>query len=145
MSWGVKITLLYVGFIAMILGFVAKAMSEHVDLVAEDYYQKELQFEEQITKDKAARNLGASPSVIIVGDNVEITFPDTITQSPITGQATFYRPSDSSKDMVVALNLGSTGKQVIPRSQFITGIYQVKLNWADTEQEYYHEVQLYFP
>lgn len=145
MSWGAKITLLYVGFIAMILGFVAKAMSEHVDLVAEDYYQKELQFEEQITKDKAARNLGASPSVIIVGDNVEISFPDTITQTPITGQVTFYRPSDSSKDMVVALNLGSTGKQVIPRSQFIAGIYQVKLNWADTKQEYYHEVQLYFP
>lgn len=145
MSWGIKIAILYIGFIGMILFFVIRAMSENVDLVTEDYYQKELQFEQQITKDNAARKLGASPTVNISADNVEIVFPDTLMQNPINGQVTFYRPSDSSKDFVVKLNPDTNGKQIISRSQFITGLYQVKINWNSSATDYYHEVALYIP
>lgn len=145
MSWGIKIAVLYIGFIGMILFFVIRAMSENVDLVTEDYYQKELQFEQQITKGNAAQTLGASPTVAISGDNIEVVFPDTLMQAPISGQVTFYRPSDSSKDFVVKLNPDTNGKQMIPLSQFITGLYQVKFNWNSSSTDYYHEEALYIP
>jgi len=41
MNWGLKITLLYVGFVAMILTLVFKASGEKVDLVTKDYYAQE--------------------------------------------------------------------------------------------------------
>jgi len=145
MSWGIKITILYVAFIGMILFMVIRTMTEKVDLVTEDYYQKELQFEQQITQDNAAKNLGANPSITIQGDQIKIAFPDTIAHQSVNGTINFYRPSDSSKDVLLPLKPNANGQQEIELSQFIKGLYQVKINWTAATQEYYYETYLTIP
>ena len=129
----------------MILFMVIRTMTEKVDLVTEDYYQKELQFEQQITQDNAAKNLGASPTVTIVGDKIEVAFPDTMAKQSINGTVTFYRPSDSSKDVLIPLQPNTNGTQEIERNQFIKGLYQVKISWKAAAQDYYYETYLTIP
>ena len=49
-NWGTGIFLLYAGFAAVTIALVIFAMTKKVDLVTDNYYDKELKYEEQIQK-----------------------------------------------------------------------------------------------
>jgi hypothetical protein len=145
MSWGIKIAALYIAFAGMIVFLVFRTSRENIDLVTDDYYQQELQYQDRIDQNTAANKLGAQPVVRISDGQVEIIFPDSVVKQGISGQAVFYRPSDASKDLVIELNTDSEGVQAVDLARFITGSYQLKLNWVSDGQPYYFETQLYIP
>ena len=47
-SWGKRIAILYIGFVALIGVMIALSMGQKVELVSEDYYDKELVFQNKI-------------------------------------------------------------------------------------------------
>jgi len=52
MNWGKGITIVMVAFIGFIITLVTILMSNKIDLVSEDYYQKEIKFEDEIASAK---------------------------------------------------------------------------------------------
>ena len=46
MSWGIKITILYLGFVALILTLVFTCFGHKSELEYKDYYVRELKFQE---------------------------------------------------------------------------------------------------
>lgn len=145
MSWGIRIAILYASFVGMIIFLVFRTAHENIDLVTEDYYQQELEFQNRIDQREASSRLGADPVVNITADSVEIIFPDSVARQGIAGRALFYRASDASRDVVLELQTGITGVQRVARSQFATGSYQLKLTWMSGGHPYYFEKQLYIP
>src|SRR4051812_34279951 len=99
MSWGYKIMILTLGFVGFISFMVYSAMQQDFDLVAEDYYNKEIQFQNQI--DKQTNEIGLKDSLIcmVLADDVIIKFPDEHLGKKIKGEIQFFRPSDASKDV----------------------------------------------
>jgi hypothetical protein len=49
-SWGIKIAMLYCGFVALIIIMVSMAMNQKIDLVSKDYYEQELNYQKKIDK-----------------------------------------------------------------------------------------------
>lgn len=145
MSWGIRIAALYIGFVGLIAFLIFKTSQQNVDLVTEDYYQQELNFQEKINQASAENDLGVHPVVSIDQESVHIKFPDSMAHTSITGTAFFYRPSDATKDFSLALQPGVNGVQQISTSMFIQGVYQLKLSWKVGQESYYHETQLYIP
>jgi nitrogen fixation protein FixH len=145
MSWGIRIGILYGGFVAMILFLVFRTMNEKIDLVSPEYYQEELKFQDQIDRQKQSASLDVQPSVEVREKNVAIKFPASIEPSAISGTIKFYRPSDSSKDFTTAMQVDPSGIQIIPSEKLITGIYEVQLTWSAGEKNYYNEISLYIP
>lgn len=145
MNWGTRIVILYVAFVALILFMVIRSMNEKVDLVSDDYYQKELQFQNQIDRSQESQTLLEQPQVKMRNGNVEIMFPTSLSKKTITGKIDFYRPSDSSKDLSYAIKTDTSGLQLIADEKMLRGIYNVQLTWEAAGKNYYNELAIYIP
>lgn len=139
MSWGTKIFMLYGGFVALIAFLVVSSMRQNVDLVAEDYYQQELQYQNRIDQTDAAIKSGFSPAIVVNDSQVNIVFPDTVRSLGISGEVVFYRPDNKALDYAEQITLDNSGKMSIARSKFSAGMYQTKVMWESAGQDYYYE------
>lgn len=136
MNWGKSILLFYSLFVIALLAMVYFSFTQDVNLVAEDYYQQEIAYEDQITRIKNTESLVEKPTVVLKNTYVEITFPKDLNPK---GVVLFFRPSDSSKDRRVPLALGANGTQQIDFSTQLAGLWKAKLTWKQGEKEYYQE------
>ena len=54
MNWGHKILFLYLGFVILVMVMVFMAYRQDVPLVSDDYYEKELKYQDDIDQFKNA-------------------------------------------------------------------------------------------
>lgn len=139
MSWGYRITILTMGFVAFMVFLVISAFRQNFDLVTEDYYGKEIQFQSQIDKEINQRDLIDSISCVVADNNVIIKFPNDLLGKKIEGEVLFFRPSDASKDFKKKIASSSSGIQVFSKDNFSKGRYLVQLDYTSGGRKYYSE------
>ena len=144
MNWGAKIIIAFVCFIGLIFGLVYTSMNQDVSLVADNYYEEELAYEEQIQRIKNSRDLGEK--VDFEMNRKELTahfnFPHSIRKIFKEGTIHFFRPSDASLDQEFPMLMGQEGKQKVNLSEFKKGFWKVKINWKSGDKEFYEELSL---
>lgn len=141
MNWGHGIALLICAFITFMMFMLYQAMQIDHELVSNDYYAKEVAFQQKINEQQNTKNLAEKPSWEITADAFVLSIPTTMH----SGQINFFRPSNSKLDFVETLQLNSTQQQEIPLSKFKNGLYNLQLSWTDSDKNYYLEKQIYFP
>ena len=138
-NWGVRIAVLYIGFIILVLAMVVFAMTKKSELVSDNYYAQELKFQEQIDKNNRTDELTEQVKIEYSGSFISIKFPDTYNKKEISGVINFYRPSDDSKDFKLKIELDENGEQKIITAKLLKGFWKLKLNWTMSGKEYYKE------
>src|SRR5688572_5303317 len=121
MSWGIRVIILTVGFAAFMSFLVYKSMQQQFDLVAEDYYSQELAFQDQINKQTNQQQSGIAITLKAAEEDVILSFPDVPSDRSVVGSITFFRPSDSHKDVKVEIALHN-GQQALSKQKFSTGL-----------------------
>lgn len=140
MSWSVKITILYLGFVAMILTLVFMCMNQSVDLVSKDYYAQELVYQKRIDATNNEKKLAETVQYEINQDRITIKFPSELhANGNVNGKILFYRPSDPKLDVEFPITLDATGKQVISSGRLKKGVYKMQLSWISGSTEYFKE------
>jgi len=143
MNWGIRITLLYLGFVAIILTLVITCFGHKSELESKDYYVKELRFQEQINATANSNQLTEPISYKVTGRSVQILLPKEILSERIAGTVFFVRPSDSSLDKSVPLVTDEEGKQLIA-SDFTKGVYKMQISLTSGSKSYYKEAVINF-
>ena len=138
-NWGTGIFLLYGGFAVIVLALVAFAMTKKVDLVTDNYYDKELKYEETIQQQKNLNSLDEKLKVEFSTDSVKVKFPLVFSKDSIKGSFHFYRPSDSGKDVEITISPDLNNEQVINTSKFLKGMWKLKISWIYNGAGYYDE------
>lgn len=133
MNWGKKIILAYVIFILGIGSFVFISMRQKIDLVTENYYEKEIKYQDEIDKKNRVHILNEKVTISKNNNELQIIFPDKL--SPESGEILFYRPSDKSQDKILNLERGMK-EQKFKIENFQMGLWKVKINWKSTGTEY---------
>jgi hypothetical protein len=112
-------------------------------MVEKDYYQKELDYQMQI--DRANRTSQLSEDVVFIYNEsvIVLEFPKMFDHRNINGELLFYRPSDTSKDFKLNIDLNKDSKQYIDIAELIRGAWTIKVNWNNQEDEYYSEKQIF--
>lgn len=139
MSWGTRITILYLSFVSMILILAFVCFGEKVELETPDYYAKELAFQGQLDATNNANSLSQSIDHSVKGKSVELIFPSEVLSNDFKGMALLYRPSDSSLDRKFELKPGSDGKQTISDNTIVTGVYKLQISFSSNGKNYYKE------
>lgn len=139
MNWGHKIIIVFVVFAAGILTLVTKSMRTRIDMVTPDYYGEELKYQQVIDGKENAGRLSAPVGISQDDAGVLISLPSELRNKHITGKVTFYRPSDSGKDVFMPLQPDQSGQQLVSRQLFIRGPYKVKIAWTMNDRPYYQE------
>lgn len=130
-NWGTGIVLAFIGFISFILYFVismtVNKKYEH-DLVTENYYSQELEFENELHKQRNAQSLEEDLFWTHTEKGLVITFPEDMTPSDITGNVFLYRPSNKQLDFESTISL-SDHNLLIPDKRLLGGRWNIKVDW----------------
>lgn len=141
-NWGTGIFIVIVLFVLAVIAFFIFINTLDINLVEDNYYEKELAYQERI--DKIENTAGLSGEIEIRQDNGQmiIQFPDIDTLLVPTGTVWFYRPSDPKKDFTVPLQLDNSHTQVLDVSKIDPGKWTVKMEWEMGGKHYYYEETL---
>ena len=92
MNWGKGIIIAMSAFVIFILTLVFTLMSNRVDLTSDDYYKKEIGFQDEIEAQRLGqkfdRKLIIQQSKNSIFLNLKILFPQKLEQSNLTVRAT---------------------------------------------------------
>lgn len=143
LSWGYKITFVYVIFVAGIGLLVFKASREKFDLVTKDYYDEELKYQQVI--DQAANTAKLSTPLIVEksASELSISFPTEMKNKKKIIDFYLYYPADAKRDFRKSIKLDDNAfTQSLPAA--MKGKYELKLSWEVDGVKYYFEKKLFF-
>ncbi|MCU7498015.1 MAG: hypothetical protein HF309_02015 [Ignavibacteria bacterium] len=136
--WGIRIFLLYGLFVLGILSVVFYYMGQDMDLVSNEYYNDEINYQDRIEKLKRTRVLKEEVKFIPADDKVKIEFPETIKET-ITGEILFSRPSGRKYDFRLSLKPGQDLVQSVDFRGKRKGLWKIEMNWKAGGMEYLNE------
>ncbi|MDH5602900.1 MAG: FixH family protein [Cyclobacteriaceae bacterium] len=141
MNWGHSIILSFLLFGALIFTMVVISMNQDLNLVDGDYYNQELEYQDQIERIKNYSALTARPELTYISStkNCVLKFPDPLLQSTITGKVHFFRPSDAAMDKKYTMNGQVTNGFLFDVIDLPPGLWLVKVTWTMNNMEYYFE------
>ncbi len=139
MNWAWKISILLGSFVLFMSYLVYRTFNTDFDLVADDYYAKELIFQDQINSENAAASLDVPLIVVLEKGNIVFKFPDG---APDSGEILIYRPSDASLDLTLDIKTDSSGVQYYNYKDLQSGYYKFRVKWNKNDVSYFKEVKL---
>lgn len=138
-NWGWKIALLYSGFVIMMLVLVGMSVSQKIDLVADDYYAKELVHQQKIDKVSRAAALRESVSWQVNQAGVVLRFPREFAPRGVTGTVSFYCPADNGKDRTIPIAPDTASVQYVAADALQPGRYHIQVDWVAEGVTYWDE------
>lgn len=141
--WPYGIIATFVVFIGALASYVTLACSHHVELVATDYYQREIEYESQMERIRRTQSLGDKVTVQYQEDTLVLSLPKPNDASDLSGKIQFYCPANASLDQHLALDLDTQGNQRFSNLQLAPGLWRMKVTWKALEEEYHLEQPLF--
>lgn len=142
LNWGTGIAIICTLFVLFFVVLVGWTFTEDVNLVADNYYEKEIAYQSEIDKIQNALDLPEQPTINIVGEMIEIRFPIILESTDFSGNIHLYRPSDNKNDILVPISLVEQ-KQFIPTAALIDGLWELKLEWKSNAVAYQQTKRLF--
>ena len=103
-------------------------------MVTEDYYEKELTFQNEIDAEKRGNALAEKPELVSQANGMILSFPEDI--KDVKGEIYFMRNNDETQDIRLPLKLDVKNKMLIPSVKLNDGEYDLFLKWEKDNQEY---------
>ncbi len=145
-NWGTGIVIGMALFISFIMYLVINMLTDKKfdhDLVTEEYYQKELHYQEEIDAETNAFALDENISDRRVKDGWIVEFPENLELSKISGNLNFYRPSDAKLDFNIPLELTSH-EIFIADKKLVEGRWNINIHWEYEEIPYLYKNEIVY-
>lgn len=133
--WGTGITIFFLFFVVSMTCLVVATTRHPPQMVQQDYYALDLNYQERLEKKQNAAALAAPPHVYFdaAGKSVEIKMPTGMIAQH--GTIKCYRSSTTRDDY--AAKIEHTSWLSIPAGHFVTGRWHVELDWAVADGKKY--------
>lgn len=138
-NWGWGISISIIAFTIITLWFVYFAFNHDVNLVREDYYEAEVEYDTKMETVKRTKELKSDVEVNVSDDFVTIVFPNLFDYDNISGNILLYRPSNRENDIEIPVKLDSTNFQLIPRKEIKLGMWKIQIDWSVDSIKYFSE------
>ena len=138
MSWGYRILIVYGVFISGIACMVIMSSLQNRDLVAQDYYEQELKFQDKIDYANNAAFLSSRFILTQQKDTLKISLPQEMKGHPVKAKILLYSPADEKKDMLLTPETGNAELFLILPASY-KGLYKVKAEWQCGGKTFYDE------
>ena len=144
-TWGHAAVAIPVTIVVVFTSVLIRSMSdEHkTELVADDYYAQEIQFQQQIDRTKNALLLNTTLTWEREGNQWVLGLTGDYDPLEIEGELTVFRPSDSRLDFIVPIKMDENGKMNVPASKFKNGKYQIQVRWNVEGKDCYLEKNVF--
>jgi hypothetical protein len=144
-KWGIGIAVVYSVFVLAMISVVIASRFNQVDLVAKDYYDREVKYQKQIERKGAASTDSTKVEVSFESTlrRFILRFPTHYGKESIQGKITLFRPSSASLDRTIAIAVDEDCTQQIDATKLPKGLWKVQVSWQVDNQEFYSEESIY--
>lgn len=143
-NWGTGIVIAIVCFISFILYLVISMITQpefNHDLVVEDYYGQELQFQADLDHEENAKTLKTNVKWEKTDTGIVIQFPNDLDYKLIKGNMFLYRPSNKQLDFEIPISL-SNHNLLIPDKRLLDGRWNIKIDWQYNQKAYLYKTEI---
>lgn len=132
-------------FILTGLGFALYTTTLQYDLVQDDYYGADLNYQSIIDAKKRTAALPEIPNIIFDNSigSVVVEYPESIADESPAGTIVLYRPSNAGLDFETPIQPGPSNMQTINLPKSIIGLWTVKMTWELNGLVFYLEKSIY--
>lgn len=140
--WGLTTSIIV--FILFFAGFAVWTFQDDVELVYDNYYEKDVVFEQQIKRVARTQALTVKPTLTYhqTAEVLDVAFPLALGHSPSVGEVLLFRPADLHQDRRFPLTLVGDSLQTIELPEMDVGLWRIKLSWTSGGEEYFLEQPL---
>ncbi|AUC76927.1 MULTISPECIES: FixH family protein [Flavobacteriaceae] len=145
-NWGTGVVIAFIFFISFILYFVIAMNTDKNldhDLVNENYYKQELEFQNDINKEKNAKTLDSKILWKKTSEGLVLTFPAELDDQVIKGKVFLYRPSNKQLDFETTILL-SNHNLLIPDKRLLDGRWNIKIDWSYKDSKYMFKEEIQY-
>ena len=138
MNWGKGIIIFMASFMTFILWMVFTLMSNNTDLESEDYYKKEIAYEQEI---QAQRNANDAKEKVKVSDNKDfiiLQFP--LEEKIDTVSVEFFKPNDKNGDKLFA-EVG-TKTMMVEKNKLQKGLYLINIHYQIENKKFLQKEEI---
>jgi nitrogen fixation protein FixH len=145
-NWGTGLVIgmaLFIGFIMfMVITMLTDDAYDH-DLVTEEYYEKDLQYQREINAEENSQNLSALITGRKVPEGWLISFPEDIDPNKIKGKVFLYRPSNKRLDFDIPIVI-SNAQLLIPDERLLDGRWNITMDWEYEGEHYMYKESIVY-
>ncbi len=136
------IILFFVLLLCGIATVLAIALTHRESMVSDNYYERELKFQEQIDSTARAQQSGATIRMDAAAGKLWLAVPAQQVAQQFSGSIEFYRPSSPALDTQLPFTPGTDGAQAVDLSKLVPGRWDVHVTWSAGGKQYYLEQKL---
>lgn len=111
------------------------------DLVSNDYYEKDLKYQDKIDQINRANLLEKKFEINQINGDLEFVFP-TVNHYGISGTIEFFRPSDDDLDKNINFNLDSGNVFLYKNRDIKSGLWIIKVPWVHNDSSYFYQEEI---
>lgn len=143
--WGILAA--FAVFITGTVTLVVVSVKHRSELVAADYYERDLAYQERLDRVRRTEPWAGRISVACAPGTreVEVRLPRPHAEAGVSGTLEFYRPSDAGRDHVVPLSPGPDGSQRLDAGPLMAGKWRVRMEWSAGGEAYFADRVLVVP
>ncbi|MGM0580661.1 MAG: FixH family protein [Bacteroidota bacterium] len=136
MNWGNKITIVFIGFVVLVLIMVTISMKQEIHMVEENYYEEEIAYQGKIDEIKNGNAWDGDISIKQEENNLALIFEGA---DKVKGKVKFFRASDANLDFFIPISEEIN----IPIEKFKAGSWKVSFIWEAEDKKYFKEEQIF--
>jgi nitrogen fixation protein FixH len=143
-NWGTGIVIVIAAFISFIMYFVITMSTNNkysYDIVTDNYYQQELQYQKQIEAEKNAKNLIENVKLKHSEFGLTVNFPKDLDYKMINGKVFLYRPSNKQLDFEIPISI-SKPYLLVPEKRLLDGRWNIIVSWNYENKDYLFKKEL---
>lgn len=134
LNWGHYIAIALGCFMIFILTLLFTAGDTGNAMVTDDYYEKELTFQNEINAESNANKLVNKPELRSQANGFVLAFPEEIVDPK--GELYLMRNNNESQDVRMPIKLNHKNEMLISSVDLVDGEYELSLKWKSENKEY---------
>jgi len=145
-NWGTGLVigmLLFMGFILFFLVKISFDKKYNHDLVTEEYYKKEIAYQEEIDAEENLQLFSEGISGARIKEGWLLRFPKEIDSLKIKGTVFLYRPSNKQLDFDLPIVL-SGSNLLIPDKRLLDGRWNITIDWEYKGKKYLYKKKILY-
>jgi hypothetical protein len=127
-NWGTGIFIFLGLFLLASAAFIIFAVRQDVNLVHKDYYEKGVDYTEQMNVNSRSAEFKNAFSATVHSDFLKIDIEEKLAVQIDSGTVLLFRPSNSKNDISVSV-VKSANVVLIPKKDLLQGRYIMKFSW----------------
>lgn len=143
MNWGHKILIVIILFLISMTGMVIYAVMQTNEMIDDQYYQKELIYQEVID---AKKNLLDITSINLISQTLQevvITLPPGTFEDLEKGHIELLRNDAASNDVHMDMVINGSNRSIFPKEKLIKGLYKARIQWSNGGKPFYKEESVF--